>query len=374
MPEAAPPFLFILKNGPIHAIDDYVGYQLEVLSRNFRGELWVTGSFEADLQIGRFRAHVVKEPDEKSMAFFPRYYRHVMRRARELDATVSGPKVIITYDPFRNGLLGRLLKRQLGWPLIVEVNGMYGDPDNFNDSSGFFATKVKPWLFGIVGRYVLRNANGVRLLFKEQLQGFSPTPPRALIKQYFDGVPLERFEPAPAENFVLSAGFPFYRKGIDILLQAFERVHREFPDWRLVLIGHDLARHIQPVPAYASVIRGIPNKECAAWMRRCGVLVLASRSEAMGRVLIEAAAAAKPKIAAAVGGTYTVLENEADGLLFPKADVDALATALRRLLSDKALRDRLGNNGRERVLKDFSADSYLRHVSDFVGEVLRKES
>lgn len=368
--EAAPPFLFILKNGPIHGIDDYIGNQLEVLSRELRGELWVTGSFDADREIGRFRARVVKEPERKNFAFFVRYYRQVIRRARQLQGTLRGPKVIITYDPFRNGLLGRLLHGLLGWPLIVEINGTYGDPEIFADDDGWFATRVKPLLFKLIGRYVLRHADGVRLLFHEQLQGFARLPPGAVVRQYFDCVPLERFPPAPAENFVLSVGYPFHLKGIDILLQAYERIHADFPHWRLVLIGHDLARHIQPVPSYVTVIRGIPNKELATWMRRCGILVLASRSEAMGRVLLEAAAAAKPRIAAAVGGTYTVLADEVDGLLFPKADVEALAVALRRLMSDAGLRERFGEAARTRTVAQFGADSYVKHVAGLVEAVL----
>jgi glycosyltransferase involved in cell wall biosynthesis len=372
MPDSSTPFLLILKNGPIHAIDDYVGYQLEVLSREFQGEMWVTGSFEANLEIGRFRAHVVKEPDHKGMSFIRAYYRRVLARARELDATITAPKVVITYDPFRNGLLGTRVKRRLNWPLIVEVNGMYGDPDNFIDSSGVFATRIKPYLFGIVGRHVLRKADGVRLLFNEQLAGFAPQPRKAIVKQYFDGVPLDRFTPAPAEKFVLSAGFPFYRKGIDLLLDAYAQVHAEFPDWKLLIIGHDLARHIPVVPPYAEVLRAVPNRELAQLMRRCGVLVLASRSEAMGRVLIEAGAAAKPRLVAAVGGTYTVVESDKDGILFPKGDVAALAAGLRKLMGDEALRQQLGNAALERTLVEFGADSYLRHVSNFVDEVLRK--
>jgi glycosyltransferase involved in cell wall biosynthesis len=372
-PEAAP-FLFILKNGPIHGIDDYIGNQLEVLSRELRGELWVTGSFDADQEIGRFRARVVKEPERKNLAFFVRYYSRVIRRARQLHTTLSGPKVIITYDPFRNGLLGRLLHGLLGWPLIVEINGAYGDPEIFADADGIFATRIKPRLFKLIGRYVLRHANGIRLLFNEQLAGFARLPPGAVVRQYFDCVPLERFPPAPPENFVLSVGYPFHLKGIDILLQAYERVHAEFPHWRLILIGHDLARHIQPVPAYATVIRGIPNTELATWMRRCGILVLASRSEAMGRVLLEAAAAAKPRIAAAVGGTYTVLSDELDGLLFPKADVAALEGALRRLMSDAGLREKLGKAARTRTLAQFGGDNYVKHVTGLVHAVLRQES
>jgi glycosyltransferase involved in cell wall biosynthesis len=369
-----PPFLFILKNGPIHGLDDYVSYQLETLSREFQGEMWVTGSFEADTRIGRFRARVVKEPDHKGLGFVLAYYKQVIARARELQATLPGPKVIMTYDPFRNGVLGRVIKRRVGWPLIVEVNGMYGDPDNFIDSSGVFATKIKPFLFALVGRYVLSKADGVRLLFNEQLEGFAPPPRKGIVKQYFDAVPLERFQPAPAEKFVLTAGYPFYRKGIDILLQAYERIHAEFPDWQLVIIGHDLARHIPNVPPYAKVLRAVPNRELADLMRRCGVMVLASRSEAMGRVLLEAAAAAKPRVVAAVGGTYTVVDSEKDGLLFPKGDAAALAVALRRVMADAGLREKLGNAARERTLSEFGADAYLRHVGGFVNEVLQKRS
>lgn len=372
MPDSSTPFLFILKNGPIHAIDDYVGYQLEVLSRSFHGEMWVTGSFEANIEIGRFRARVVKEPDRKGISSMLAYYRQVLARARELDATIAGPKVIITYDPFRNGLLGTRVKRRLDWPLIVEVNGMYGDPDNFIDSSGFFATRVKPFLFGIVGRHVLSKADGIRLLFKEQLTGFASPPRKAIVKQYFDGVPLERFTPAPSEKFILSAGYPFYRKGIDLLLDAYAQVHAEFPDWKLLIIGHDLARHVPVIPPYAQVLRAVPNRELAQLMRRCGALVLASRSEAMGRVLIEAGAAAKPRLVAAVGGTYTVVESDKDGILFPKGDVAALAAGLRKLMGDEALRHRLGDAARERTVVEFGADSYLRHVSNFVHEVLQR--
>ena len=103
-------------------------------------------------------------------------------------------------------------------------------------------------------------------------------------------------------------------------------------------------------------------------------LVLASRSEAMGRVLLEAGAAAKPRIAAAVGGTYTVVTNEVDGLLFPKADVEALATALRRLMSDADLRARLGESARARTLTQFGAENYVQHVAGLVAAVLSQET
>lgn len=366
------PFLLILKNGPIHGIDDYVGYQLEVLSRRFRGELWVTGSFGADETIGRFRLRVVPETAGNRWAFFARYRRSLLQRAVALDRAVTGPKAVLTYDPFKNGLLGRQVKRAVGWPLIVEVNGAYGNPDNFADSQGFVGTRLKPALMRALGRYVISGADGVRLLYDEQLQDFATPADGTVIRQYFDAVPLERFVPRPEEPMLLHLGYPYRRKGVDLLLAAFQQLRGDFPEWRLVLIGHELGKHVPQALHGVKVLPGINNKQAAEWIGRCAVLVLASRSEAMGRVLIEAAAAGKPRVAARVDGTYTVVSHESDGLLFEKGSVESLAAALRRLMADPDLRQHLGATARQRAFAEFGADQYVERVYDLATTVLRQ--
>jgi glycosyltransferase involved in cell wall biosynthesis len=365
------PFLLILKHGPIYSIEA-VTYQVEVLSSAFQGELWVSGSFEADIRVGQFRVVVVKDSGSHRFRFTREYYRTILQRVRVLDASVSARKVVLSYDPFHNGLLGRLIKLAVGWPLIVEINGVFGNPDNYRDTPGLVARKIKPMVLRAAGRYVIRNADGIRLLFHKQLGGFARAPKSAVIRQYFDAVRLELFEPRPEEKIVLLLGYPFHLKGVDILLSAFEKVHSEFPEWRLVLIGHELANHIDVTPNYLTVIRGVPQREAASWISRCAVLVLPSRSEAMGRVLIEAAAAAKPRIAADVGGTHTVVSHDVDGLLFKAKDVPALAGALRRLMKDPELRSRLGHAARNRAFSQFGADQYLRCVADLVHAVIQR--
>jgi glycosyltransferase involved in cell wall biosynthesis len=113
------------------------------------------------------------------------------------------------------------------------------------------------------------------------------------------------------------------------------------------------------------------NKQVAEWIGKCAIYALASRSEAMGRVLIEAAAAGKPRVAARVDGTYTMVEDGKDGILFEKGNAAALAAALRRLMADPQLRRQLGQAARARALRDFSAGRYADCVTDLVGAVLR---
>jgi glycosyltransferase involved in cell wall biosynthesis len=73
-----------------------------------------------------------------------------------------------------------------------------------------------------------------------------------------------------------------------------------------------------------------------ALMRLCSVVVLPSRREAFGRVLIEAMAAGVPVVATAVGGIPEVCVDGVTGLLVPPEDPDALAVAIALTLTDQA--------------------------------------
>jgi glycosyltransferase involved in cell wall biosynthesis len=64
-------------------------------------------------------------------------------------------------------------------------------------------------------------------------------------------------------------------------------------------------------------------------------------------------AAGLPVVATWAGGPAEIITNEIDGLLVPPGDVPALTNALRRLLDDETLRQRLGKAARERA-KDFA--------------------
>jgi glycosyltransferase involved in cell wall biosynthesis len=71
-------------------------------------------------------------------------------------------------------------------------------------------------------------------------------------------------------------------------------------------------------------------------MRLCSVVVLPSRREAFGRVLVEAMATGVPVVATAVGGIPEVCIDGVTGLLVPPDDPDALAVAIALTLTDQA--------------------------------------
>ena len=73
--------------------------------------------------------------------------------------------------------------------------------------------------------------------------------------------------------------------------------------------------------------------------------------ESFGVVLLEAMAANTPIVASAIEGYQNVARADRDALLVPPGDVDALRSAIRRLLDDPVLRERLVVAGRERAAK-----------------------
>ena len=108
-----------------------------------------------------------------------------------------------------------------------------------------------------------------------------------------------------------------------------------------------------------------------AWVQRMDVCVLCSSSEGLPRVVLEAMLSSKPVVGSDVTGTRELVVHDETGLLYAYGDVPALSAALRRLLSDPALRERMGQAGRQRVVDHFSIEAYVAGVSAVLSEALQ---
>jgi glycosyltransferase involved in cell wall biosynthesis len=100
------------------------------------------------------------------------------------------------------------------------------------------------------------------------------------------------------------------------------------------------------------------------------VLALPSRTDSFGIVFLDAWANGVPVIGANAGGIPGVVSDGVDGLLVPFGAVAALASALRRLLDDPALRHRMGEAGRAKVLEHYTWDRIVGSVRDLYSRLL----
>ena len=175
----------------------------------------------------------------------------------------------------------------------------------------------------------------------------------------------------------VSIGNLIARKGFDILIAAFSRVNRKFPDTRLNIIGGG--------PEHSSYIRQcedlnvgryvvFPGKlsrdELAEHLPGCHCFVLASRAEPFGVVFAESLACGLPVIGTACDGPKSII-NETNGLIVPVDDTDALAGAMERIYAHFSEYD--SEKIRHDALKLYGTDEVSARIAELYGEVLETE-
>ena len=179
---------------------------------------------------------------------------------------------------------------------------------------------------------------------------------------------------------IVSVARLFPAKGHYELLRALALVKREFGDVRLAIVGTDFPEgsgETERLKQLASELGIRENVICAgqrsdvpSLIAACDVFALPSQWEPFGLVFAEAMAMKRPVVALDNGGTPEVVEHNKSGLLSSSGNIDALAAHLLQLLRDPALRRRLGEYGRKRVLDHFTPSRMANDVAALYAELL----
>lgn len=114
----------------------------------------------------------------------------------------------------------------------------------------------------------------------------------------------------------------------------------------------------------------VTKREQADVLAAANVVALPSRTDSFGIAFLDAWANGVPVIGANAGGIPGVVSDGVDGLLVPFGDPPALATALRRLLDDSALRRRFGEAGRAKVHARYTWDCIIAQVDELYDTLL----
>jgi glycosyltransferase involved in cell wall biosynthesis len=170
-------------------------------------------------------------------------------------------------------------------------------------------------------------------------------------------------------------------KGTLPLLDAVGEVRKTLRDARFVLAGPwqmpDKPERwgLQPANAESQGLLWlghVPWQKLADWYRAAAVFVMPSYYETFGIACLEAMAFGLPIVATTAGGLPEVVEDGVTGLLVPPGDAHALAAAILRLLHDADLRQRLGQAGRARVLREFTVDCVVERTVAVYRDVAAK--
>jgi glycosyltransferase involved in cell wall biosynthesis len=141
-------------------------------------------------------------------------------------------------------------------------------------------------------------------------------------------------------------------KGIDILLFAWKKVVTEFPDASLEIAGSgdvDSYQNFVRDNKIDNVIFSGRQSDIKGRLRNADIFVLPSRREGMSNALMEAMICGMPVVATDVSGSQDLIENNVSGLLIPVGDVNALASALIRMMNDPGKAIEMGKRGYEYI-------------------------
>lgn len=186
---------------------------------------------------------------------------------------------------------------------------------------------------------------------------------------------IRRYNKSP---LVLFVGRLVYYKGLEFLIDAINLI----PNVSLVIIGSGplrdkLIKKINELNL-ASRIKIVPEvdeKKLHSYYKACDLFVLPSveKSETYGIVQIEAMACGKPTICTEIGtGTTFVNQNEVTGLVVPPRNIELLAEAINKLIINKEMGKQLGNQGKERALKEFTSEIMVSKTYKVYQDLLRK--
>jgi glycosyltransferase involved in cell wall biosynthesis len=193
--------------------------------------------------------------------------------------------------------------------------------------------------------------------------------------------------PAQPSPFVIvgTSGILRWKKGVDLLLPLSHKLCTAHPEVRILIAGYGLDAAIDQqigdflrrtaLQERVEITGPLPHEQMVKALQRLDIYVNTSYQEGMPNGVLEAMACALPVVATDADGTPALVEDGVTGYLCKMGDLEALLAHCCRLVTQPALRQRLGHAGRMRVQQHFhpeqeaaAVEAVLHHACQGVSE------
>jgi 1,4-alpha-glucan branching enzyme len=272
-----------------------------------------------------------------------------------------------------NGYLGKRLGERFRIPIVVSTHG-----ERTNDSSGFYSAPENIEMFDalITASKAVVCVSGVSA--KESITANGDNTNKTVIIPNAIDVVDEPYATNERPFDIIFVGRLVREKGVDIIIKAVAKLRLEFPKLAVNIVGtgpryDDLQRLVVDLglTRHVSFVGQLERVAVNQLLLSSKILVLPSRKESFGLVLLEAANAGCAVVATSTGGIPTIVDHGENGLLFDIDSVEQLVSHLDNLLSNDARRLELVHQFRNR-LPDYDLSSFVaRYRSVFMDAVLR---
>jgi len=160
------------------------------------------------------------------------------------------------------------------------------------------------------------------------------------------------------------------------LFKAISIVRKDFHNISLLIVGDGYYRRYLEETSKKMGLMDIVDfagfqMDIYKYLKKMDVFVLPSRTEALGKVLLEAMWAGVPVIASKVGGIPEIIINNESGILINPGNPEEIANAILELIAYPTKRKRLRENGRKRVIKIFNPEKFIRELENLYISLLK---
>ena len=178
------------------------------------------------------------------------------------------------------------------------------------------------------------------------------------------------------KQMIVTAGRLTEQKNHELLIKAFAGISKDYPEYQLVIYGDGPKKeHLEKV-AENSGVQGkvlFPGytTNIGETIKDASMFVLSSDYEGMPNALMEAMALGLPCVSTDCngGGAKFLIENEKNGLLVSKSDVDALAAAMERMLSDREFAEQCGREA-HKICERLAPEKIYGQWESFIKQVV----
>lgn len=285
---------------------------------------------------------------------------------------------IVAHSTSLSGIVALILRRIFGGKVIVNIPT---HPVRFytraNKKLSLFDNfKLKS--VNILGSYITNQADMVKLVYSGQIDDVPTFIPKkqAAFVNFVPVSHISQFRANTCDKTILLVGSPWYIKGYDVLIKAFDLISDQHPEYTLHIIGNcpnERKKKLKESSKHTGRIfihDYMHNDAVINMMARCSIYVNASRTEGVARVFREVMSLGKPIIASDVDGTPTFIKNGITGLLFKDEDVQDLANKIRYLIEHPDAAREIGENAYSAVFAQYTEASFVQSFSEMVEQTL----
>jgi len=281
------------------------------------------------------------------------------------------PNATLAFFGVPSGAVAWLIRLVYKVPYVISLRG--GDVPGFRPYDFHYYHKLIAPFLRLIWKNasaVIANSNGLRQLAQKFDSHFEmPVIP--------NGVDLELYKAAERDwssPRLLSVGRIVHQKGLDLAMHALGALKGLDWEWRIAGDGPQM----EALQSLAQEL-GINDRVFfLGWQSRQQVLesyqqanlfLFPSRHEGMPNAILEAMASGLPVIATCIAGNEELVAEGETGYLVPTEDIEALQAALKKILSDPALRQQMGAASRRRVEENYSWESTARQYALYLEKV-----